>query len=258
MIGQEVFNKMIQGAKCCKYSSMSYIEFDDCVNADILYNRDGFYILHDGSKSPEMLYFAADDFNDVIRVIKELTSHELRLHFVPREYAVQLEELGFYEWGEYVDYWNDSLVDTLTRFHSISEPEYLTIGECEEASLLSRRCRLQSRGFEGESTEWFIEWVNENKVIIQRKDLELAGFCCVSIYNEGTVLWIRELAVDPAFQRTGVGKRLMEQAIKYGVDNGAKKGFLAADILNENAIGLYRKYDFQRKGTDSELQMIRG
>jgi len=50
----------------------------------------------------------------------------------------------------------------------------------------------------------------------------------------------------------------MEQAILYGVNNGAIKGFLAADILNENAIGLYRKYGFHMKSTDRELQMIRG
>jgi len=41
---------------------MNYTELDDCVNADVLYNRNGLYILHDKSKSPEMLYFAADDY----------------------------------------------------------------------------------------------------------------------------------------------------------------------------------------------------
>jgi len=257
LINKKVFNEILQGAKGSKYSSINYIEFEDCANADVLHNRDDLYILHEKSKVPEMLFFAADDFNEVIRVIKEMPSNKLRLHFVPHKYAAQLQELGFSEWGEYADFWNDNLIITSARFPNSDEPEYLRLEECETASLLSQRCRLQSRGFEGESTEWFFCWLNENKVIIQRKDSEIVGFCCISIYDNGTMLWIREIAVDPAFQKMGFGKRLMEQAIRYGVDNGAKKGFLAADILNENAIGLYNKYDFHRKSADSELQMIR-
>ena len=193
----------------------------------------------------------------VIRAIAELSSSTLRLHFVPREYAIRLKELSFSEWGEYVDFWNDNLEYTSDHFENPGEPEFLVKEECEEVSLLSQRCRLQSRGFEGESAEWFMKWLDENKVIIWRKDKTIVGFCCVSIYGGGTTLWIREIAVDPAFQGKGFGKRLMEQAILYGVNNSAVKGFLAADILNENAIGLYRKYDFYIKGTDSELQMIR-
>jgi len=40
---------------------------------------------------------------------------------------------------------------------------------------------------------------------------------------------------------------LMEHAIRYGVANGAVKGFLAADVHNKNAIGLYEKYGFHAK-----------
>ena len=49
----------------------------------------------------------------------------------------------------------------------------------------------------------------------------------------------------------------MEQAIQYGVGKGATRGFLAADILNEIAIGLYNSYGFYKKNAESELQMIR-
>jgi len=227
------------------------------MNSDILHNSKGLVILHDKSQLPEIIYFAVDEFNTVINAINEMPSNKLRLHFVPNEYVARLKEIGFSEWGEYVDFWNENLSHTSANFVSIGRLEYLSKEECKEASLLSRRCKLQSRGFEGESQEWFIEWLDENEVIVQRKGSEIAGFCCVSIYNDGTTLWIREIAVDLAFQGMGYGKCLMEQAIKYGVDNGATKGFLAADILNENAIGLYHKYDFHRKGADSELQMIR-
>ncbi|MCL2373528.1 MAG: GNAT family N-acetyltransferase, partial [Defluviitaleaceae bacterium] len=63
--------------------------------------------------------------------------------------------------------------------------------------------------------------------------------------------------VDPEHQGMGLGKKLMEQAICYGVEHGATRGFLAADILNKNAIGLFNKYNFLAKDSDSELQMIR-
>jgi len=85
----------------------------------------------------------------------------------------------------------------------------------------------------------------------------IAGFCSVSIYGEGTTLWIRMLGVDPKYQGQGIGKKLMEQAIKYGIQNGAEKGFLAADLLNANAIGLYKKYDFHAKDAEGELQMVK-
>ena len=72
----------------------------------------------------------------------------------------------------------------------------------------------------------------------------LIGYCSVSIYNNGGIVWIRRIAVKPEYQGKGYGKTLMEQAIVYGVNKGAKRGFLAADVLNANAIALYKKYGF--------------
>jgi len=256
MISKNTFDVLTERSKKYKYSSMNYIDYEDCKNADVLYDCDELILLHDKSKTLEMLYFATDDFEAFIKIATDI-SGKLRLHFVPREFAAQLEKLGFTEWGEYIDFWNYHLADTAAHFDNISETVYLSAEECEEVSIVSRKCMLQSRGFEGESKEWFEEWLTENKVIILRKDSAIAGLCCVSIYNEGTTLWIRELAVDPAYQGTGLGKRLMEQAIRYGSENGAIKSFLAADILNKNAIGLYQKYGFHAKDTEGELQMIK-
>ena len=235
---------------------MNYIDYDDCKNSDILFDCDDLILLYDNSKAPAMLFFAADDFEALIKIIADISGKQ-RLHFVPREFATQLNNLGFVEWGEYIDFWNIDLINTAARFAAVGKTEFLSKDECEQASIVSRKCKLQSRGFEGESAEWFSEWLNENKVIVSRIDSKVAGFCCVSIYNEGTTLWIREIAVDPEHQGKGSGKKMIEQAIKYGIENGAVKGFLAADILNKNAINLYNKYDFHAKNTDSELQMIK-
>lgn len=257
MINEHTFEIIMEKAKSFTYSSMNYIEYEDCKNAKVLYDRDDLILLQDTTEKPHMLYFAANHFESLLTLIADLTG-ELRLHFVPRKYAVQLEQLGFSEWGEYADYWNNNLADTANHLNNNEDLiEYLSENECEQASIVSQKCRLQSRGFEGETGSWFTEWLSENKVIVVRKDSVIVGFCCVAIYNEGTTLWIREIAVDPQYQGQGFGKQLMEQAVWYGATQGATKGFLAADILNKHAIALYEKYGFHTKSSDRELQMMR-
>jgi len=257
MINDDVFNAIMERAKGYKYSSMNYIEFDECKNAEILYDDEVLILLQDKSKSPAMLFFATHNFEEVVKIISKM-SGKLRLHFVPREYAKMLKELGFVEWGEYVDFWNIDLAKTVEKFENLDEIEYLSLTECEEASIITKSCMFQSRGFEGAPPEFYMDWLNKgNHVIIQRVGSTIAGICCVIIYDEGTTLHIREIAIHPKYQGIGLGKKLVEQAIKYGHQCGAVKGFLLADILNKNAIGLYEKYDFQMKIGESELQMIR-
>jgi len=251
MISENDFNTLTTRAKTYKYSSMNYIEFVDCKNAIILHDSHDLIFLQDTSTTPAMLYFATNNFNLVIDAVAKL-SGQLRIHFVPRKFASQLK--GFTEWAELADFFNTDLQNTSTTH---SKPEYLNPNECEAVAQLSQRCKLQSRGFEGETAEWFSKWQRENKVIIVREASNIVGFCCVSIYDIGTgiTLLIAMLAVNPAFQGMGYGKKLLEQAIDYGVENGAAKGFLHADVLNKNAIGLYNKYNFHAAG-DYELQMI--
>ena len=256
MISASCFNALTDKAKGLKYSSMMYIEYSDCMDANVLVDSESMIILLDENKTPAMLFYATDDYE---RLIAEITAipGKLRLHFVPRKYANLLLNQGFLEWGEYCDFWNSDLQSTAKQIGAIESPKFLDVDRCSEVSAISQKCRLQSRGFEGETPEWFSEWLNDNKVIIIENELGITGFCCVSIYNEGTTLWIREVAVDPAHQGQSFGKRLVEQAVIYGVEKGAEKGFLAADILNKKAIDLYGKYDFRSTYTDSELQLVR-
>lgn len=257
MISEETFDALAEKARRRKYSSMNYVDYEDCANAEIIHDRDDLVLLLDRSKTPAMLYFGADDFAALVKIIAGLPG-KLRVHFVPRAFAARLEEIGFAEWGEYADFFNDALADTAARLDDGGgEILYLGGDECSFAAAVSQRCKGQSRGYEGESAAWFAKWLEENKVIVLRVGSAIAGFCCVSIYQEGTMLWVREVAVDPAYQGKGLGKKLIGQAIRYGVENGAVKGFLAADILNANAIGLYEKYGFRAKNADRELQMIK-
>ena len=257
MICENIFNELMERAKGYTYSSMNYLEFDECKNAEILADDDGLILLQDKSKIPMMIYFATDNFEKIVKIIAKMSGH-MRLHFVPKEYVKDLQELGFAEWGEYADFWNTDLVRTAEKFGALAELNYLSLAECGAASVVTTSCMLQSRGFEGALPEFYEEWLNKgNHVIIQRVGSVIAGVCCVTIYDNGTTLHIREIAVGPKYQGRGLGKKLMEQGIKYGVENGAVKGFLLADVLNENAIDLYRKYDFYLKDGETELQMLR-
>jgi len=238
------------------FSALNHVDFEDCMNADIIRDTDSLLLLLDQSKTPAMLYFSADDFGNVINAVSSLPG-ALRIHFVPREYAAQLSSLGFAEWCEWADYWNPAIADTASRFVELPPFDFLRAEEYSVAATLSQACRLQSRGFEGETAEWFAEWAAENAILACREGAVLAGFCCVSIYNKGTTLWVREIAVDPVRQGKGIGKTLMAQAIQYGVTHGAVKAFLAADVLNKNAIALYEKCGFRANGGESELQMVR-
>ena len=256
MIGETDFDRIKAAAGTRRYSSLEYVEFDDCRNADVVIDDGYLVILCDRSKSPSFLYFAADDFNRVMEQIKKM-SEPLRIHFVPHEYAQELCDIGFETWGEYIDYFNKDLKAAPIGSYCYKEIEFLRPEECQAASLVSKKCEGLSRGFGGETPKWFAEWIAENDVIIVRENGVIAGFCCVAIYSEGTTLWIREIAVDPKYQGKGYGKRLMEQAVCWGIHKGAVKGFLAVDTINGNAIHIYDKYGFAAGDGKGELQMIK-
>jgi ribosomal protein S18 acetylase RimI-like enzyme len=256
MISEKDFDNIKTAAGMCRYSSLEYAAFDDCRDADVVCHDEHLIILCDRGKSPCFVYFAADDFNCVIEQVNKI-KEPLRINFVPHEHAQKLFDIGFETWGEYNDYFNKELKTApigSCRYHDV---EFLQPGECPAASLVSKMCEGQSRGFSGESAEWFAEWITENDVIIVRENGEIVGYCCVAIYSEGTTLWIREIAVDPGYQGKGYGKRLVEKAVCYGIEKGAVKGFLAVDTMNSNAMHIYEKYGFAAGGCDGELQLIR-
>lgn len=256
MINENYYNNIQKKASMFKYTSLTYLDYDDCNNSDILFDEQDLVVLLDQSKSPGQIHFATNDFELLISLLSQLDK-DLQINFVPHEYKEKLEDIGFIPWAEYIDYFNYNLSETTIGNKDYNDIIFLQQNECQLASSVSKSCANQSRGFTGETSEWFFDWIRENDVIIVRQNNSIAGFCCVSIYNEGTILWVREIAVTPVFQGTGLGKKLMEQAICYGINKGAVKAFLAADVLNQNAIKLYTKYDFQAKEKKGELQMRR-
>jgi len=256
MLNEIQFNEIKERANLFQCTSFQYLEYKECKNLEILCYDSKLIIVVDKGISPIQLYFATNDFTLLIESMSQI-KEELQINFIPYEYQEELQEIGFFPWAEYIDYFNSNLHNTEITQSDYSKIVFLEQHDCREASLVSKSCANQSRGFIGETEQWFSAWLNDNDVIILRKDNKLVGFCCVSIYNNGMNLWIREVAVTPTYQGQGLGKILIEQAICYGVHKGAVKGFLAADVLNTNAIKLYSKYGFIGNADRGELQMRR-
>ena len=54
--------------------------------------------------------------------------------------------------------------------------------------------------------------------------------------------YLAYLFVNPAYQSTGIGQKLLAKAMKYGTDCGCSRRALATFSYNPNAVALYSKY----------------
>jgi len=59
---------------------------------------------------------------------------------------------------------------------------------------------------------------------------------------------IEDVAVDPALQRQGIGKAMMQYAIRLASENGCYKASLSSNLKRERAHAFYDSLDFERHG----------
>ncbi len=255
MITEKQFDILFNKTRCFKLSSFGPIEYKDCSNADILEDNKEMILLQDNNKYPTIIYWATNDLANVIKRL-DTVAKKVWIDFVPKEFVSSFESAGFSIWAEYLDFFNNDLPKTEISFSDFDSIEFLKIEETHIIEYISNLCTGYSRGFTGEKKEWFQDWMNKNDIIIVREGDVIVGYCCVSVYANNTILWIRNIAVNPLYQRKGYGGKLIEQAISYGIKKGANRGFLHADRLNK-AISLYNKYGFYAKSEYSEVQMVR-
>lgn len=256
MIYETEFNNICEKSSFFTYSDFKHMDYCDCTNSDILRDSESLILLIDRSKAPSHIYWAA---NEPELVIQELINieEEVYVDLVPKDFVDSFKDAGFSIYAEFVDFFNNELEKTKTCLTDYKDIRFLYTDEISTISAMTKLCIGQTRGFYEEKTEWYHDWLKENDIIIISEGTDLVGYCCVSIYASGTIVWIRRLAVNPIYQHKGYGRRLLEQAIIYGTIKGAKRGFLHADILNKNAISLYNKYDFFAQSDHGEINMIR-
>ena len=84
----------------------------------------------------------------------------------------------------------------------------------------------------------------EGPMWVAVREGELAG--TVSAVPEPDWLYIRSMAVMPAAQGSGIGKRLMTAVEEYAIENGFDTLFLYTTNFSADAIRLYEKLGFKK------------
>lgn len=59
---------------------------------------------------------------------------------------------------------------------------------------------------------------------------------------------IEDVAVDPEYQRQGIGKEMMRRAIQLATENGCYKAVLSSNLKRDVAHAFYESLDFERHG----------
>ena len=186
---------------------------------------------------------------------------------VPKSMRDDFHSHGFEVYAQYQDYWNVPLKSLGSEY---SEFTFLREEDCAIASEITAACHTLSRGFDVMTAKWFRNWMNGNDglhnsaVLTSNVNDRIVGISCTATYGHdsenGAVVWVRMIGVQPDFQGHGIGTKLLKQTLQYGVEHGAKRAFLHVDVENTNAIHIYTKSGFVRDGNedDAQIDMIWG
>lgn len=255
------------------FSSMEYIDYSDISDYQIILEQDNVILLHGYHEEAKCYeyHWAAKSADDILNAID--INKKCLITFMPHEWVEAFKAAGFVVRNAWHDYFMDSL-EEVQDLESIDEfVEFLNETECEAASEVTMSCIGQSRGFTGQTTGWVREWLNNsedddesdysNKAILveRNEDKEIVGILCTCTYahdsKKGAIVWIREVAVKPEYQRRGIARKLITRALAYGKSLGAKRAFLAADECNTYAIHLYENIGFKASEEKSQIDMIK-
>lgn len=268
MLQKELFDELIEKMQVFEYTSMRYTDYTEVSDFDVIRNDEKLILL--SGYNSKMLWieyhFAASSVDELLSAIN--LSGKIHISFIPRAWIDNFKQKGFEVYAVFNDYNNPDI----SNISSCEEPELLTEAECEAAALVTQSCKGQSRGFHGESTEWVRSWIRgvessaidteaENCVaIIHRENQKIVGvlFTCTYSHHspKGPIVWVREVAVHPSYQRKGIARKLILQALNYGKSNGGTRAFLAADECNEHAIRLYESLGFVGNKDEAQIDMI--
>lgn len=262
---------LITKAKQFKHTSLEYVEHEDIIKAEVLVDNEEGLFLYTKTVEEVKIDWASNSPKALFEGLKsavELLSHNqeiktMHVEFIPEEIVNEMEGYGFKIFSEWLDHWKHNLeafdveVPESPLVRNIKDIEY------QKASDITKLCKGLSRGYNGETAVWIREW-NEKEdscVFVAEIDKIIVGVCCVSLYgfssDKGTVLWIREVAVDPNYHSKKVGLSLMLHAIAWGKQNGAKRSFLACDVDNSKAIKLYEGLGYERKAKRGQINMVK-
>ncbi len=262
--------RIIESAKKYKYTSLAYVDEEDIINGSLCVENGETIFLYVILEDKIRIYWACNTLEGYLEGIKETVEHikdnnikgkSINIGFVPYDFVQAVEKLGFKVICEYIDFWNDDLTTVKIEDRCNFTIREIKNSEYEKASTITKSCAGYSRGFKGESVDFVKEW-NErenSKIFVALVNEEIIGVAFIDFYGfeseRGTVLWLRELAVNPNYHSQGIGRALINKVMCYGKESRAKRSFLATDKENYNAIGLYEKFGYKSKDAHGEIDM---
>lgn len=274
--------KIIELANELKYTSLRYVDEEDVSDGKVFINSTNNIFMYQKTNANKTLYWnsksedniqihwASESKEKFFQGLKETISHiketeikteKIFIEFIPEEFLEDMSSIGFKIVSEWVDFWSNDLSLIKIMYNENTKLRSLTQNEISLAGQVTRKCSGYSRGFTGESDKEIKEWIEEenSNVLVAEKENKIIGVCLVNLYGfdseKGTVLWIRELAVDPEYHGNRIGHDLLAYAVDWGIKNGAKRSFLACDAENANAIRLYKDFNYRRKEERGQINM---
>ena len=261
---EEAFIKVKESLGKYLHNSLEYTEFDDIADYELLIENEELILISgfNGEADSKHYHWATVSPQKVIEAIGE--ERNFYLEFIPEEWVDIFTQAGYIVRDKFRDYLKADLLD-INNEHS--HAEFLQVEESLKAAEVTMSCKGQSRGFTGQTQGWIEEWITKTEdivhkeIVIERNEQkEIVGVCFTGVYGinsqKGPVAWIREVAVNPDYQKKGIGRRLIKQALSHGKSHGAVRAFLAADECNVNAIHLYKSLGFQ-PDADTQIDIMR-
>lgn len=90
------------------------------------------------------------------------------------------------------------------------------------------------------------------RILIATDNAQIIGFAglqiCLAFEVSGKIMRVIALAVDRAYQRTGVGSALMQEAEAYATEHGVTAIFVNSGLRRIEAHRFYEKQSFYKKG----------
>ncbi len=262
MLAKEQFDKMKQAA--FNHTSLTHIDYSDIADFDIVSNSDKLILL----RGEHVLHWTCDSVNTLLESVRGCQNGTI-LQFIPLAWVESMRQAGFSEYCAF----NDYFMHDITSASCDTPYEFASISDCAAVAAVTKACEGQSRGFTAMSEQFTEQWlaateqsaidtgVTNPAILIHREHNEIVGVLLTGIYahgsEKGAITWIRCVAVHPRYQRRGIARALITQALAYGKAHGAKRAFLHADQLNTHAIRLYESIGFECKPNEVQIDMIK-
>ncbi len=262
-------DNILTKARKFSMTSLSYVDEEEIEQAVVCSNGHDQVFLYNEEEDRVKIHWAAYSKDTFSAGLKEaldcinsrgLSNKNIYIEFIPEELIPMLKKMGFEIASEWVDYWIDNIEGITVENSNTINLRPMEEGEQDITSAITRACKGYSRGFFGETPEFIKEW-HESKnstILVAEEDRVVVGLCFVNLYGfdskKGTVVWIREVAVDPKHHLKGIGRQLIKYGISWGKANGAVRSFLACDVENP-AVKLYEKLGYRRKPCRGQINM---